>query len=385
MTFRTMRVSSFVILVLCFMALLSCTLEYPGISVKTYKEPATVLETREKDQQEMSGAIRRLSDVRENSVFTEKYGDPEYRVGSGDVIAINYWVPSPDEGFKQQTYTTTVRPDGRISFIYADDIDVDGMTAREIDETLTRLSLKYVRDPRIEVMVKEFKSKSILIFGRINIMDQQSGVSGPGRYPLVGKTRVLDVIITAGGPVAGQETGNANLRQVELLRQGKRYYLNIYNAFIGGDAIDNVIVEHGDVINVPEMPTYAERIYVFGQVRSQGILRLRDSSDLLSAIAISGGTTAVAVKTDIKIIRDYDAQRRGKPIILSANLDQILMQGDLAQNIPLRDGDVIYVPRSVIGDINEFIENITPMLDLIQNRPADFRSNYFKDQTKLRW
>ena len=61
------------------------------------------------------------------------------------------------------------------------------------------------------------------------------------------------------------------------------------------------------------------------------------------------------------------------------------MQGDLAQNIPLRDGDVIYVPRSVIGDINEFIENITPMLDLIQNRPTEFRTNYFKDQTKLRW
>jgi len=380
-----MRVFSSVILALCSLVILSCTLEYPGIPVKTYQEPATVLEARDREQQEMAETIRGLSDVTENSVFTEKYGTPEYRVGSGDVITINYWVPSPDEGFKQQTYTATVRPDGKISFVYADDIVVEGMTAREIDDTLTRLSQKYLRDPRIEVMVKEFKSKSILIFGRINIMDQQAGVSGPGRYPLVGKTRVLDVIITAGGPVAGQDTGNANLRQVELLRQGKRYFLNIYNAFIGGDAIDNVVVEHGDVINVPEMPTYAERIYVFGQVRSQGILRLRDSNDLLSAIAISGGTTPVAVKTDIKIIRDYDAQKRGKPIILSANLDQILMQGDLAQNIPLHDGDVIYVPRSVIGDINEFIENITPMLDLIQNRPAEFRTNYFKDQTKLRW
>lgn len=385
MTFRTMRLFSSVILVLCPLALLSCTLEYPGIPVKTYQEPAAVLESRDRELQEMAETIRRLSDVTENSVFTEKYGVPEYRVGPGDVIAINYWLPSPDEGFKQQTYTATVRPDGRISFIYADDIAVKGLTAREIDDTLTRLSQKFLRDPRIEVMVKEFKSKSVMIFGRINIMDQQAGVSGPGRYPLVGKTRVLDVIITAGGPVAGQDTGNANLRQVELLRQGKRYYLNIYNAFVGGGAIDNVVVEHGDVINVPEMPTYAERIYVFGQVRSQGILRLRDSRDLLSAIAISGGTTPVAVKTDIKIIRDYDAQKRGKPIILSANLDQILMQGDLAQNIPLHDGDVIYVPRSVIGDINEFIENITPMLDLIQNRPADFRSNYFKDQTKLRW
>ncbi len=75
----------------------------------------------------------------------------------------------------------------------------------------------------------------------------------------------------------------------------------------------------------------------------------------------------MAVKTDIKIIREYQ-ERQGKPIILSANLDQILLQGDLSQNIRLKDGDVIYVPRSVIGDINEFIAVITPSLDFLYNR-----------------
>ena len=45
--------------------------------------------------------------------------------------------------------------------------------------------------------------------------------------------------------------------------------------------------------------------------------------------------------------------RNGQAHHPSANLDQILMQGDLSQNIPLRDGDVIYVPRSIIGDIND--------------------------------
>jgi protein involved in polysaccharide export with SLBB domain len=61
------------------------------------------------------------------------------------------------------------------------------------------------------------------------------------------------------------------------------------------------------------------------------------------------------------------------------------MQGDLAQNIRLRDGDVIYVPRSVIGDINEFITVLTPSLDFLMNRPSDFRYNYILDQNKLRW
>ena len=381
MTFRTRRLLS--ILTVSFFCMQSCTLEAPGIPVKTYREPAIALKAEERQQQEMTEAIKRLSSIKENTVFTEKYGSPEYIIGPGDVISISYWTPSRDEGFKQTIFTATVRPDGRISFIFADDIPVSGYSAREIDDILTGAAQKYMRDPRIEVVVKEFKSKSALLFGQINSL-QQTANSGPGKYPLLGKTRVLDLIVAAGGAISGRDTGNADLRRVELVRQGKKYSLNLYNAMFRGDVTDNVVLDNGDIVTVPEMPTFAERIYVFGQVRSQGILRLRDSQDLLTAIAISGGTTPVAIKTDIKIIREYK-ERKGKPLILFANLDQILLQGDLAQNIRLKDGDVIYVPRSVIGDINEFIFNLTPTLDFLNDRPTQFRSNYLENQNAMRW
>jgi protein involved in polysaccharide export with SLBB domain len=382
MTFWTRFSLCLLILIVLFFSIQSCTVEAPGISVKTYREPSAVSEAADKEQQEMMEAIRQMSRIKENSVFTEKYGAPEYKVGPGDLLSINYWTPSRDEGFKQTVYTTTVRPDGKISFIFADDIDVLGNTAGEIKETLTGLAQKFMRNPRIEVIVKEFKSKSALLFGQINILQQ--GTSGPGKYPLSGRTRVIDLIVGAGGAIIGQEAGNADLQHVELVRQGKRYSLNLYNAMFRGDVSDNIILENGDTVTVPVMPTFAERVYVFGQVTTQGILRLRDSQDLLTAIALSGGTTKVAIKTDIKIIREYQ-ERQGKPLILSANLDQILYQGDLAQNIRLKDGDVIYVPRSVIGDINEFIDVITPSLDFLYNRPSGFRTNYMLDQNKLRW
>lgn len=383
MTFRAVRLLSLLILIVSFFSMQSCAHEATGISVKTYREPAIVTDAEERQQREMTEAIKQMSSAKENSVFKETNGVPEYIVGPGDVISINYWTPSRDEGFKQTIYTTTVRPDGRISFIFADDIKVVGYTAGEIDDILTGLSRKYMRDPRIEVAVKEYRSKSVLLSGQINFL-QQTTYSGPGKYPLLGKTRVLDIIVTAGGFISGKDTGNADLRQVELVRQGKRYSLNLYNAMFRGDVSDNVVLDNGDTITVPEMPTYAERVYVFGQVNSQGILKLRDSQDLLTAIALSGGTTPVAIKADIKIIREYQ-ERQGKPLILSANLDQILLQGDLAQNIRLQNGDVIYVPRSVIGDINEFITVLTPSLDFIYNRPSGFRTNYLVDQNKLRW
>lgn len=386
MTFRRKNAFLVFILNVSFLCITSCTIESPGIPVKTYREPAVVVEAAERQQQEMTQAIQRMNQVTENSVFTEKAGVPEYIVGPGDVLSVIYWTPSREEGFKQNTYTTTVRPDGKMSFIFGDDIVVVGRTPREIDDALTGLAQKYMRDPRLEVVVKEFKSKSVLLSGQINTVQFQQGTgsSGPGKYPLYGKARVLDLIVGAGGVITGKDVGNADLRQVELVRQGKRYTLNLYNVMFRGDINDNVVLDNGDIINVPEMPTYAERIYVFGQVAQQGIRKLRDAQDLLNAIAISGGMTPVAVKTDIKIIREYQ-ERNGKPLILSANLDQILYQGDLAQNIRLKDGDLIYVPRSVIGDINEFIANITPSLDFLYNRPSGLRTNYLLNQSTMRW
>jgi len=358
------------------MFLSSCAIpEAKGIPVKEFK--STIAFEEAKQNVEMKAEVTKASQVKENSVFTERRGVPEYIIGTGDILTINLW-----EGSKVNTYDALVRPDGKISYSFIDNITVNGHTASEVTEILTEALKKYIREPRLEIVIKAYMSKSVLLSGQINVLQQ--GTSGPGKYPLIGKTRVLDLVVAAGGAISGKDTGNADLRQVELVRRGERYSLNLYNAMFRGDVSDNIILDSGDIVTVPEMSTFAERVYVFGQVASQGILKLKDSRDLLTAIAVSGGTTPVAVKTDVKIIREYE-ERQGNPIILSVNLDQILLQGDLAQNIRLKDGDVIYVPRSVIGDINEFIANISPMLDFIYNRPSDFRTNFLKDQTKLKW
>ena len=135
--------------------------------------------------------------MKENSVFTEKRGYPEYIVGPGDTLSINFW-----EGPNSKLYDATVRPDGKISYSFADDIQVSGHTTSEIRDILTRSLANYIRAPRLEVMMKEYKSKSVLLSGQINVLQQ--GISGPGKYNLRGKTTVLDLIILAGGPIVGR-------------------------------------------------------------------------------------------------------------------------------------------------------------------------------------
>ena len=392
-------------------SLCACVMEARGIPVKTYRPPAEDTTQYQKQQKEMLDDIVRMRQVKENLVFTERRGFPEYIIGPGDVLTLNYWMPYSSfsivpkthesaEGFTLTAFNVTVRPDGKISYSFGDDIPVAGYTASEVRDILLKSARHYIRTPRLEVNVKEHKSKNALLLGQINNL--QTGVSGPGKYPLIGKTSVLDLIISAGGPIMGRSSGigalnfygrsenwgggtaNGDMQRVELVRKGKKYTLNLYTSLFQGDTSQNVFLEDGDIITVPEESTYAKRVYVFGQVFGPGVFRLRDVNDILTAMAVTGGTTSVAVKSDIKIIREYK-EREGKPLILSVNLDEILKQGDLAQNVLLQDGDLVYVPRMVIGDINEFLANIMPLINFINFPPREFRSTYLLNQDAFKF
>jgi polysaccharide biosynthesis/export protein len=334
---------------------------------------------------------------------------PEYIIGPGDVLTLTYWMPfssySPSagqqvagsaEGFMQTKFDVTVRPDGKISYSFGDDIPAAGHTVSEVRVILLNGVKEYIKKPRLDVAVKEYKSKTALLFGRINNLQSATGMSGPGRYPVTGKMTILDMINMAGGPVTGvfpgsqwasqQYGGNGDLRKVELVRKGKRYTLNLYKALFSGDMSHNIIVDSGDMITVPEEPTFARRVYVFGQVASPGVFSLRDTGDLLTAISMTGGTTPVAVKSSVKIVRGYE-ERKGNPIVLSANLDDILKRGDMSQNVRLEDGDLVYVPRMLIGDINEFISTINPLMMFLttQSPPAYFRDAWKRDPDWMRY
>jgi len=395
----------FILLSVFFLA--SCTnrltIESRGITVSDYEASRTAEIAAAQEQQIINfNAVSELSKVKENYVFTEKRGIPEYLVGPGDVLTINFWSIAVGgsqtfEGFKQITYNVEVRTDGKISYMYGDDIRVNGLTTHEIYQKLAAGLKTYFRNPRLEVLVKDYKSKYATLFGQINTLP--TGSSGPGRYALSGKTTVIDLISKAGGPITGraqvsvaQNTTNysyqtmienADLTKVELLRKGKTYTFNLYKAMFYGDETQNPVIDAGDVITVPPEPYFADRVYVFGQVGTVGILRLKDAPDLLAAIALSGGMGPAAIRTDVKVIREFK-EREGKPIILSANVNKALYQGDMSQNVKLKSGDVVYVPRMIIGDINEFITNTTPLLQYLLY-PGAYRDYYMLDQNKLRW
>ena len=378
MRYKLRMIAFSTVLVLAFLLGGCVTMEKKGIPVKEYEASQEVVPPEVKAAQ--AAEIKKLSQVDRNDVFTEARGMPEYIVGPGDVLQITFW-----DGSKPLAYTTEVRADGKISYSFVDDLYVSGLTVQQVDDALTEAMQKYIRNPRLELIVKEYRSKTALLFGQINRFDTGiSGVrSGPGRYPLTGKMTVLDLIVGAGGAISGQTEGNGDLTRVELVRKGKIYTLNLYNSMFRGDMSENMILEDRDMVTVPELPIFGERVYVLGEVAQQGIYRLKDAYDLLAALSKAGGPTRVAIKSDVKVIREFQ-ERQGKPIILSANYDEMTKRGDISQNVRLKNGDVVWVPRTAIGDINEFIINTVPLLEYMFY-PGRYRDAYGQpDQMRIK-
>jgi polysaccharide biosynthesis/export protein len=105
----------------------------------------------------------------------------------------------------------------------------------------------------------------------------------------------------------------------------------------------------------------AEVVYVLGEVGSPGVYELDKGKSLVAVLAVAGGPTRAAKLRNTLIIRgDYN----NNPTVIVANASRILHKGDFSENVMLQPGDIIYVPSTAISDVNYFITQIKPILDI---------------------
>jgi protein involved in polysaccharide export with SLBB domain len=287
----------------------------------------------------------------ENKVFKTTNGYVEYKIGPGDVLEITYW-----EGTTATREEILVRPDGNISFRFVEDVPVAGLTARELDQRLTQRLKNYIRKPKIDVVIKEHNSKSITLLGAITY--RHAAGTGPGEYRLKGRTTLLELVTRAGGP-----TVNADLSIVSVRRDnGESISVNLFKAIQQGDPGKDFILDDRDVIFIPTLSADGNRIHVFGEVENPGTYTFKGADiRLADVIAEAGGPTVFATESDTRVVRG-DITR---PEIISANLDRLIQEGDQSQNVALVSGDLVYVPRSRLGNFNRFWEQVKPIFDLL--------------------
>ncbi len=298
------------------------------------------------------GAALETSD--ENNAYTTVSGFPEYKLGPGDVIELTLW-----QGTTANKEQVLVRPDGKISFGFIEYLYVKGLTPTQLDELLTEHFKEFVKQPRLDVVVKEFNSKFVTLTGAIGRRSQAGGVtSGAGEYALKGKVSLLQMVSKAGGP-----TSDANLRKVHVRRRdGQSIALDLNRAIFQGDPNQDIILDAGDLIFIPTLSAEANRVYVFGEVKEPGLYTFtRSDMRLFDAISKAGGPTIFATEESSKIVRGDVTH----PEIISVDIKRLVEQGDQTQNVILASGDLVYVPRRFWGDVNVFWQRIKPLFELL--------------------
>ncbi len=327
-----------------------CASEIASTSPPAASEPSPEKTTAAPPESPPPTARQLPTDVTENTTFVTVEGVPQYRLGPGDTVEVLI-----NRGLAQDKQTLVVKTNGSISLLMVN-VQVNRLTPDQAAEAIAQALAGYFREARIEVLVKEYNSKRIKLFGAV--AGGRGGAGGPGVYPLTGRTTLLDLIARAGGPAP-----SAVLERVQITRErGQTYTANLFRLISLGDVHEDLVLDNGDIVYVPERaPGEDRRIFVFGEVKSPGAYGFSAGMSVVQALAMAGGPTEVAVTSEIRVVRGDLA----KPQILEANFPRVLTEADQRQVLPLQPYDIIYVPRSSIGNWNAFLAKLRPTLEFL--------------------
>lgn len=156
----------------------------------------------------------------------------EYKLGPGDVISVGVW------GYEElKNEELVIRPDGKLSFPLAGELEVQGMTAGELTNALTSKLGNFIKEPNVTVNVAKFRTTRVYVLGE---------VTKPGMYELEKQHNLLDAI-----GMAGSFTKYAAKRKVFVIRKDnvdKPQTVNLLNLLRKGDTSQNVALSEGDVV-----------------------------------------------------------------------------------------------------------------------------------------
>ncbi|HET6613700.1 MAG TPA: polysaccharide biosynthesis/export family protein [Kofleriaceae bacterium] len=156
-------------------------------------------------------------------------------LGAGDLFDIRVYRN------EELSASYSVNAEGTISFPLIGEVVVAGKTPEQVEsEIRTRLADGYLVDPQVSILVTEYRSKKISIFGQ---------VQKPGTLGYVDGMTIVEAISRAGG-----FTGMASKNSVKVTRiagdDKKRFTIPV--EAIGQGQAANFFIRPGDIVFVPE-------------------------------------------------------------------------------------------------------------------------------------
>ena len=123
---------------------------------------------------------------------------------------------------------------------------------------------------------------------------------------------------------------------------------------------DMIADAYSKVVFNPEITVFvrgfaSQSIYVLGEVDRPGMVELRPQMNALKAIAAAGGPASGAKLNSVIVLRqDELGELRG----IRVNLNRGMISEATVNDVQLQPQDVIFVPRTFIASVTEFLTQI---------------------------
>lgn len=306
--------------------------------------------------------IRRLDSVPRAAAPRVPQTEPRpYRIGPTDALRITVW-NHPDLNYAPNlsvTTTTTaggtagqtsnvvplrvVNHDGSIYFPMAGRVEAASRTVPELRDQIARQLSRFVKDPQVEVEVAAYRSQRVFVVGEIET---------PGNLPITDvPMRVADAIGQAGGP-----TAQADLSVVHVTRGSERLTLDVERLYYEGDLSQNLLLQHGDVITVPDRRE--RKVFVLGEVAQPRSYPLpRGRLTLADAVSDAGGPNPLTSNTGQLFVLRLGANDEPQVYHLDARSPEALL---LADRFVLRARDVVYIDPTQLARAGRVITQLLP-------------------------
>ncbi|AOJ05267.1 MULTISPECIES: polysaccharide biosynthesis/export family protein [Burkholderia] len=310
------------------------------------------------------------------------YTDPAqyvYRIAPQDILGVTVWdhpeLTTPQgqsfssggnttqtvAGALQQPYTNalpgqadpygqTVGADGTIYFPFVGRLRAVGKTVGQVRDELSARLARYVKNPQVDVRVLSYRSQKVQVTGEVK-------TPGPLAITDVPIT-LVDAITRSGG-----STNEADLQRVRLTRDGKFYQLDANGMLDRGDVTQNVMLQPGDIVNVPDRSD--SRVFVMGEVKTPATVpMLKGRLTIADALTAGGGILDTdANPRQIYVLRDLK-DKPNTPDIFRLDMTQpdALM---LSSRFQLKPLDVVYVGTTESVRFNRLLQQVFPTIQSI--------------------
>lgn len=111
-----------------------------------------------------------------------------------------------------------------------------------------------------------------------------------------------------------------------------------------------------------------QRVYVDGEVGTPQMVNIAGNLSAMQAIASAGGFKPSARKGEVLVIRRAPEQQK---VVIPIDLNAALSGSDTSQDMQLQPYDIVYVPRTAVAEVNQFIDQY-----FRQNIPIPFGVGY---------